>query len=176
MISSQGWFLVWASWGHIPLHNAGEHMLSHNLYSNVKTKTSFGCATSTWSTMKKAMVAVSAAPPVDNRCGNKRNVDTMQDNDGKDVALLTKTIELISAESVENEEEQRRHMFVCLACNKLAPHKHAARYQRSQLHLQQLYWNEFIRTSGSVKNSDSGWADWSSSIQVLKMERGTITT
>jgi hypothetical protein len=55
--------------------------------------------------MKKAMVAVSAAPPVDNRCGNKRNVDTMQDNDGKDVALLTKTIELISAESVENEEE-----------------------------------------------------------------------
>jgi hypothetical protein len=53
----------------------------------------------------------------------------LQDNDGKDVALFTKTIELVlSAESVENEEEQRRHMCVCLVCNKLAPHKHAAHH------------------------------------------------
>ncbi len=38
------------------------------------------------------------------------------------------------------------------------------------------YWNEFIRTSGSFENGCSGWADWSSSIQVLITERGTIMT
>ena len=122
-------FLAWALWGHIPLYDDGEQMLSH-LFSDVKANSSYGRGTSTRSAMRKALIAASAAP-IDNRRGKKRNADTMRepaipvvDNDAnEDFALLTKTLEHLSAESIEKEEKKKHHqMCLCLGvCNKLAP-------------------------------------------------------
>jgi hypothetical protein len=128
-------FLAWALWGHIPIHD-GEKMISH-LFSEVKANTSFGRGTSTRSAMRKALVAGSAAP-VDNRRGKKRSMDTMQepvadDNVNKDIALLTKTLEHLSAESMEKEEKQHHHLQVRLVRDKLA-----ARRRRSEVLLQKL--------------------------------------
>jgi hypothetical protein len=83
------------------------------------------------------LVAASAAP-VDNRRGKKRNADTIlepvpADNDAKDIAHLAKTLEHLSAESMEKEEKQHHQLCVRLVRDKLA-----ARRRRSEVLLQQL--------------------------------------
>jgi hypothetical protein len=135
-------FLAWALWGHIPLHD-GEQMLSH-LFSNVKAKTSFGRGTSTRSAMRKALIAATAAH-VDNRQGKKRQHDqhaTTTDTNStaavpsvlvEDLELLNKTLQHLSAKSMEKEEKQEHHMCVRLVRDKLA-----ARRRRSDVLLQQL--------------------------------------
>ena len=133
-------FLAWALWGHIPLHD-GEQMLSH-LFSAVKANTSFGRGTSTRSAMRKALLASSVAP-VDNRRGKKRDANTMyvesttlvqpDAHNLEDFALLTKTLEHLSAKAMEKEEKQQHHM-----CFRLVRDKLAARRRRSEVLLQQL--------------------------------------
>ena len=59
--------------------------------------------------------------------------EPVADNDVKDIALLTKTLQHLSAESMEREEKQHRHPCVRLVRNKLA-----ARRRRSEVLLQQL--------------------------------------
>ena len=104
-------------------------------FSEVKANTSFGRGTSTWSAMRKALVAASAAP-VDNRRSKKREVTlapTVSDDGKEDLALLTKTLVHLSSESMEIEEKQQHRLQVQLVRDKLA-----ARHWRSEVLLQQL--------------------------------------
>jgi hypothetical protein len=126
-------FLAWALWGHIPLC-PGEGMISLH-FSEAKAGTSFGRGTSTRSAMRKALMAASAAP-VDNRRGKKREATSVPavSTDGKeDLALLTKTLELLSSESMEKEEKQQHQLQVRLVRDKLA-----ARRRRSEVLLQKI--------------------------------------
>ena len=68
----------------------------------------------------------------------KRNADTIQepavaDNDAKDIALLTRTLEHLSAELMEKVEKQQHQMCVHLVREKLAVPR-----RRSEVLLQQL--------------------------------------
>jgi hypothetical protein len=126
-------FLAWALWGHIPLC-PGEGMISIH-FSEAKVGTSFGRGNSTRSAMRKALMAASAAP-VDNRRGKKREATSVPavSTDGKeDLALLTKTLELLSSESMEKEEKQQHQLRVRLVRDKLA-----ARRRRSEVLLQKI--------------------------------------
>jgi hypothetical protein len=126
-------FLAWALWGHIPLC-PGEGMISLH-FSEAKAGTSFGRGTSTRSAMRKALMAASAAP-VDNRRGKKReatSVPTVSTDGKEDLALLTKTQEHLSSESMEKEEKQQHQLRVRLVRDKLA-----ARRRRSEVLLQKI--------------------------------------
>jgi hypothetical protein len=104
-------------------------------FSEAKAGTSFGRGTSTRSAMRKALMAASAAP-VDNRRGKKREATSVPavSTDGKeDLALLTKTLELLSSESMEKEEKQQHQLQVRLVRDKLA-----ARRRRSEVLLQKI--------------------------------------
>jgi len=104
-------------------------------FSEAKENTSFGRGTSTRKAMRKALVAASAAS-VDNRRGKKHratSAPSISDDAKEDIALLTKTLEHLSFESMEKEEKEQHQLQVQLVRDKLA-----ARCRRSEVLLQQL--------------------------------------
>jgi hypothetical protein len=85
--------------------------------------------------MTKALVAASTAP-INNHRGQKRgatSAPSISDDAKEDIALLTKTLEHLSSESMEKEEKEQHQLRVRLVRDKLA-----ARCRRSKVLLQQL--------------------------------------